>query len=492
MKFIKISILLITVFSLTACKKYLEEEPKKQASIKTIEQLEALLNNASFAFTDEDDVSEAYSTDNVEFTPDLYKNNISRFQIDPFYYYTLQTDLLASALSLDALWNGEYAKIFKANLILNYVDVVSGDAAKKAAVRADAHFLRAYSFWVLANHYCNHYKPGVNDNDPGLPLKTSIDYEEPLGRSTLKAVYDLILADVGAAQEIAVDDVQDRLRWRLSKKTISAFLSRFYLFQSDYNKAIQYADEALQSQTVQLVDFKTILPGIPENYTNPVATVNYSELNNWNNTKYLYWKEQYYTRYTTTRSQWRLPSPSLIAMYDQSNDLRFKHFFIPNGGRRFSVVTPVSYRYTMFNDGRAIPSAPTIGEMLLNKAEAQARKNEVVNAMQTVNILRAKRMNTAAPLTAATQDEAIKAVLDERRREMPFVTRWYDIRRFAANTYPADDITVTHNFFKISFGVIDVNSPQVYTLPVGSKRYAVPINGVEITASKGQIQQNQY
>ncbi len=492
MKLIKIYILLITVLSFSACKKFLEEEPRKQASIKTVDQLEALLNNANLATTDEDDVSEAYSTDNAEITPDLYKNNISRFQIDPFYYYTFQTDLLASALSLDALWNGEYAKIFKANLVLYYVDAVTGDETKKAAVRADAHFMRAYSYWVLANHYCNHYKPGVNDNDPGLPLKTTIDYEEPLSRSTLKAVYDLIMADIVEAQKTPFNDVQDRLRWRLSKKTISAFLSRVYLFQGDYTKCIQYADEALGSQTVQLVDFKTILSAPPENYTNPTATLNYSELNNWTNSKYLYWKELYYTRFTTTRSQWRVPSPSLIALYDQSNDLRYKHFIIPNGGRRFNVVTPASYRYTMFDVGLAIPSAPTIAEVLLNKAEAQARKNEIANAIQTVNILRAKRMNTVAPLTAVTQDEAIKAVLDERRREMPFVTRWYDIRRFAANDYAADDVTVTHNFFKISFGIVDVNSPQVYTLPVGSKRYAIPINGVEINASRGQIEQNQY
>jgi len=29
--------------------------------------------------------------------------------------------------------------------------------------------------------------------------------------------------------------------------------------------------------------------------------------------------------------------------------------------------------------------------------------------------------------------------------------------------------------------------PKTYTLPVGSKRYAVPINGVELDASKGQM-----
>jgi hypothetical protein len=492
MKLIKIFILFVAVSSLTACKKYLEEEPKKQASIQSIEQLEALLNNASVATTAEDDITEAYSTDNAEITPDLYKNNSSRFVVDNLYYYTFQTDILANGISADALWNSQYSNIYTANLILFNVDEVSGDETKKAIVKADAHFLRAYSYWVLVNHYCNHYVPGTNDNDPGLPLKTTIDYEESLNRSMLKEVYDLISRDIEEAQKTPINDVQDKLRWRLSKKAISAFLSRFYLFLGDYTKCIQYADDALGSQTVQIVDFKTLLPGITENYTNPSATLNYCELNNWTDAKYLYWKELYFARYTTTRSQWRIPSSSLLALYDQSNDLRYKYFMIPNGGRRLGVANPATYRYTMFNDGRTAASGPTIAEVFLNKAEAQARKNDFANAIQTVNLLRAKRMNTAAPLSATTQDEAIRAVLEERRREMPFVTRWYDIRRFAANNYAADNVTVTHNFFKVIQGAVDVNTPQVYTLPVGSKRYAIPINGVEISASRGQISQNQY
>ena len=36
-------IILLTIA--TGCKKYLEEEPTKQASIKTAEQLDALMNN---------------------------------------------------------------------------------------------------------------------------------------------------------------------------------------------------------------------------------------------------------------------------------------------------------------------------------------------------------------------------------------------------------------------------------------------------------------
>jgi len=101
-------------------------------------------------------------------------------------------------------------------------------------------------------------------------------------------------------------------------------------------------------------------------------------------------------------------------------------------------------------------------------------------------------MNVAAPLTATTQADAIVKVLEERRRELPFSIRWYDIRRFSVNDYPADDVTVTRTFYKVNVGAVDLTSTQTYSLAPGSKRYAVPINGVEIMASKNIIGQNGY
>ena len=75
---------------------------------------------------------------------------------------------------------------------------------------------------------------------------------------------------------------------------------------------------------------------------------------------------------------------------------------------------------------------------------------------------------------------------------MPFGMRWFDIRRFSVNDDPSDDVTVTRSFYTMGTGAVDTTSKVTYTLAPGSKRYAVPINSLEITNSNGQIQQNQY
>lgn len=487
MKPLKLLFIFIGLILFGGCKKYLSEEPQKQASIKTVEQLEALVDNAT-AFAYEANYTATYSTDDAEITRDLYKNNPGAFTIDNLQYYVNSIDGVVGAAA-DALWNGEYKKIFTANLILANIDNVTGDDNVRKRVKADAYFIRAYSYWVLANYYCAPYSAG-NLEGMGLPLKKTVDYTESLKRATLKETYDFILSDITEAQKIAIDDVDPLRAWRISKKAISAFLSRFYLFTGAYDQSLDQAEKALTTINAKLVDYHTLKPGIPASYANPAAKLIYVEQNDWTAAKFLYWPEFYYTRYTYTAAQWYLPSRSLLSLYDQQNDLRYKSFMIPNGGRRFSVITPAAFRYTFFSDGKYLPEGPTVAEVLLNKAESMARKGDASGAVATLNILRLKRLDNYIPLTATSGSVALKQVLEERRREMPFSMRWYDIRRFSVNGDPSDDVTVTREFFNVSISNVDVNSPMNYTL--SNKRLLVPINGVEMDASKGQITQNPY
>ncbi len=480
----------LILFSSLGCKKYLSEEPKKQTTIQTVEQLEALINNATAFTYDGNNATAAYSTDDTEIPLDAYKNYPVRWSVENLYSYVFNVDQLVG-LAADPLWNGEYKKIFTANLILSYLDKVSGNESDKAKVKADAHFIRAYSYWLLANHYCLPYSQ-ANENAPGLPLKKSVDYTEALSRASLKETYAFIEADLAEAAKTPVQEVDPRKTWRVSQKAVQAFLSRYHLFLGNYDKSLDNANKALETQAVQLFDYKAMKPGNVASYTNPSASLAYSEFNDWATAQFLYWKEFYYARYSYTSSQWWLPSNALMSLFDKQNDLRYKWLMMENGGRRFSVINPSLARYSFFNDGRYIPTGPTIAEVLLNKAEVQARKSDIGGAMQTLKTLQDQRLQTSTLLTATDKDDAIKKVLEERRREMPFAMRWFDIRRFSVNDYAADDVTIQRTFYKVGVGTVDVNVIENYTLPSGSKRYAVPINGVEMDASRGQINQNTY
>lgn len=482
-----LTFLLLIGFS--GCKKYLEKEPRVLASIKTADQLEALINNAP-AFTYQANTTPFYSTDDTEIALELYKNGTAVIPLSAIYHYVFNIPQV-STLASDAMWNGEYKKIFTANLVLDYADKVTGNAQTINRVKADAYLIRAYAYWELANYYCMPYS-AANAGEQGLPLKKTNSYDESLKRATLQETYDFILSDLMEAKKLAPVEVTASMRWRASQKAIDAFLSRYYLFIGNYDLALQHANSALESSVVTLVDYNTIGAGNTENYANPAVTIKYSALNTMSAAVFLLWNEAYFTRYAQNLNQWNIPSDNLLALYDTTNDLRYSLFMMPNSNRRFAIVTPEAFRYTVFFDGRYLPEGPGIAEILLNKAEAQARKGDVANAMATVNILRAKRMKTRLDLSAANQADALAKVLQERRRELPFSFRWFDIRRFAVNNDPSDDVTVTRTFYKVNDGSVDYNSTQTYTLPVNSRRYMVPINTTEIANSRGQITQNIY
>ena len=206
------------------------------------------------------------------------------------------------------------------------------------------------------------------------------------------------------------------------------------------------------------------------------------------------YKENYLSEYYDISVYALIPSEELLALYDHDTDLRYKQFFNKYalweqniGGFGDDIL------YHKFN-GR-IQSGPTVPEMLLTEAEALARQGRWQEAMPLVNQLRQARMvqgSAGVELTAHNQEEAVKVILEERHREMPFVMRWWDVRRLSCNEVSYDDVTLERTFYRVSNTVADPSELDHYVLPVGSKRYAQPITHLEITRSNGQIEQNAY
>ncbi|MCU0378931.1 MAG: RagB/SusD family nutrient uptake outer membrane protein [Bacteroidales bacterium] len=136
--------------------------------------------------------------------------------------------------------------------------------------------------------------------------------------------------------------------------------------------------------------------------------------------------------------------------------------------------------------------------MYLIKAECHARLNQLTDAQNTVNTLRAKRINSAAApevinLSFSSQQDAITKILQERRRELSFVQRWYDIRRLNYNDDATDDVVMTKTFYGYtSSAVLDTEPVKTYTLPKDSRRYATPIPYTDLVSGQGVLIQNTY
>lgn len=501
---------MMALLGFTSCQKYLEKPNRIQASIATADQLLSLIDNVTGTvdWTGQyaADFAAAYYTDDTEFNLEAVNRTPSVVNLNAAFYYTFDSDNIIKAAATDPLWANAWQRVLTANVILNNVESVTGSEEIKNIVRANAYFARAYAYWSLVNHYCQPYASATLQT-PGLPIRKTNGYTESLKRVTLKETYDFIMADITEAQKyVTYNDVQTAFRWRISKPGIAAFLSRYYLFTGDYNNALAQANIALAAGGSVLMDYNSIpLATNPSVYKDSrdqkSYTVNFGAFTQYTAAQYLAWPEFYYTGFTAGQNAGTNnlnASSDLIANYDmpagaKASDLRIKLLMPDNSGFTGGWSIAGLYAYKMFYLN-LLNTGPSVPEVLLNKAEAAARLNDFATAGAAINTLRAKRFVTgyAAASQTFTTANALSLVLQERRRELPFAFRFFDIRRFAYNETAADDVIVTRSFYNVTASSVDRSGTKTYTLPLKSPRYMIPIPNLDIIQSQGELVQNPY
>lgn len=530
--------LLAAMSVVSSCNEFLDEVPSRGDNevLNRGEQVKNLFANSNNYYTPVDFL--VASTDDYGMTMDVF-DALGYLDVPSLSGMSWAPEGLDVFMS-DELWSKQYNKIFTANAVINDIDNITDVTAdEKAEYLAHAHFVRALAYWELANVYCLPYAE-ENLNALGLPLKVTTHTDEDLTRASLKDTYAFIEADLKEALKSPRTDVVEGERWLVSQPAAKALMARFYLFTGDYAQAAKYADESLSSQTVTLLDYNQLTTydmdkggggfwgdqefgdeefpegdeeggegeegeGDGEDWPEEGGNIlTFCETYNWGAYQFVDYQEIFYPQfYTVTATVNLLASQELTDLYDKDNDLRYINLFVENG--------LVDYWVYGFNDvcnyhlftsrnqwGQQMDvflgASPTVAEMYLTKAEALARQGSWSEAMNVIQTLRASRFVDGSDysLSATSQSEALTEILKERRRELPFLMRWYDIRRFAYNETTDDDVELRRTFYTIENGEVDFNTVKEYVLPVKSRRYAQPILTQEIQRSRGQMQQNQY
>ena len=457
--------------SLTACDDYLAKDPSKNSNkpISEISQLDALLASYKSYYSEYN--TTFLATDDYGLTTEIEDNLTSNTSIDDLNEFTWAP---VNRRNGWVLWDGEYSKIFRANLVISNINEVSGSEDEKADLKAEAHLLRAYSLFQLAISHCLYPSP-ENSGELGLPLRATTSFEEPVARESLGATFSFIENDILEAIKISrpfVNGAGTIMNYRGTTASAKALAARYYLYMGDYEKASRYAGEVLAEYNT-LKDFNdpaemyyssnvetfTLYPGTPEE-KKITCKFPYTYVQFWGASGFpelMGWKELLYAR-VSNYSSWRyIPSADLLDTFardikdnNPDNDLRYHYFVIKDLGLRYSVSTDAGRfdGYSQFYLDNLI-SGPTVAEMMLIKAECLARSGNTTEAISLVNNLRKARIATDAyeDLSIGSPAEVLKKVLDERRREMPLTIRWYDLKRYAWNDDPSDDVTITRHFY---------------------------------------------
>ena len=512
-------LMLAAAANLVACDEWLSIEPSKstQKTLETTEQIDALLGN--FSKFHQESCTPAYGSDDWGIFPEFHTAKSGGV-----YNATSQLPYLLYGDEVDdsrySVWQAEYPKIYLANVAIEQAMNVVGPEEDKANLKAEGHFLRAYSMFNLALAHTLYYT-GENGDELGLSLQTT-DFEDSSARANLADTWAAIDADLQEALKITVKlqgkDGRRRV-WRATTASVNAFAARYYLYRGDLDSAKSYAEKALaeyntladynqtmsfsQTTASYVINTKTgteekVTIYYPSTYNNRLATV--ANFGKWFDMEGFYLARDMYHA-----SWWFVPSQDLVDTYaidlpggDTQNDLRYRYYFVEDFSLRTCEKDP-AFRWwgVMAYEMEALDAGPSVAEMLLIKAECQARAGEYAAAMTTIAPLRKARIDASVytELTATSKDDAIKKVLQERRREMCFTMRWYDLKRLNANDYAADDVTVTRQYYEYNPAagtVLMDKGVKTFTLEPNSRHYAIPIPKTEIANSKGAIQQNVY
>lgn len=381
----------------------------------------------------------------------------SEFQCDDFlassnysnsYGSQYRWDFQPTDGNIGSHWSGYYNTIARCNYFIDSYKrkVESGDEkfteAEIATIKAyvgEAYFGRAYSYFQLTTLFCKAYDASTAESDLGLPLQLTYsptsDASQYPGRSSMKATFDQILADLNEAAAMVDESKsvntsnQDPVNY-IRQDVVTALKARVALYMKDYSNAISYSTSLISSGRYPLIgDADTFRDMWVHDAGTEVIWQVYMNKDAYGSPTGVSFWGQYQTD-ITKQSMDFIPSQSLLDLY-ADNDIRFNAYFEPFTFNASSGASGDIYVFDKYpgnpdlqpdisvNDWYTNKSKPfRISEQYLIAAEAYCENNDVTNGSNYLNQLRAKRISGYVDQSFAGTNDLRTAIHDERHKEL--------------------------------------------------------------------------
>lgn len=455
-KYITVASLAVTLFATTSCESFLNVEPQQELSdAQAISSLGGA-GAAILGMYDRMQTTEYYGRDRIVI-PDLMADNtlITTSNSGRFIEY-YSYNVVSTTTTVRDLYLRVYQTIKASNNILAKIDDIEAlgedDITLRNTIKGEALMGRAIAHFDLVRFIGRPYLDG-NGANLGIPLVLGVE-DEYNGRATVAEVYAQVIADLEEAATLLTFDNP----FRFSDQSAYAYLSRVYLYKGENQKAIDMANkvsgfellrgqafvdswaDAGSSEEIFTLKYEPVVESFGANNLGRIFTaapVGYGDIR---------------------------PTKDIIDAYT-AGDVRLA-FIKPVAGDDYNYKFPGEGGVVGVHSARIIRYA----EVLLNRAEAQAKLGNLSAALSDVNALRSAR--SAAPLTAVTVD----IVLEERRRELAFEGhRLFDLTRNGKGVTRIENTNLGG-----SPSVIDYNDPKIL----------LPIPQREQDANPGVLEQN--
>ncbi|MGF7216016.1 hypothetical protein GGR92_002181 [Spirosoma lacussanchae] len=405
------------------------------------------------------------------------RNTLTLFSYDP--NYTTQRTAGRLNEAPQQIWTSCYDGIEKANWIIEKVPSASMDATRRAQIVGEAYFLRAFYHWTLTKNF----------GDVPVKINASVDQTEAIvGKSARADVYKQIYSDLDQAVAAGLVSGPTVEKGRPSKEAVNALYAKVALYNEDWARALQKAQEVINAGKYSL------MPDVRDVYRYDREDL--ARVEN-------IWAYESEGGFSPSRGHQLSglcgPPNSAGAEYSRASFgsmfayQSFFNSFDPKDKRRQLLdtsyvdrsnrvvpqrsITPITtqgvlikkYQDPVSTVGN-LPNIPILRlpDVYLVAAEAEARQNgPTALAYGFINVVR-RRAGLDDLRTGLSKDAFIDAVIQERSWEF-FAEgdRWYDLTRTGKyltevpkavnNVYPTRPVQARNRYFPIPLDELNAN-----------------------------------
>jgi hypothetical protein len=442
------------LLTLTGCAKFTEVDPKGKNLLRTVEDLDQLLNyefsylSAMEATSVSVLINDRYpllvNVPNTISAPVKTINSI-------LFTWDEETDRAALTQS-DIYYNEFYSIIGKvANPVLLMADAATGDPDLAKRLKAEAYVLRAYFHYFAVNLFAKAYNPATAATDGGVPYAKERDpLSVPNPKYTVQEVYDFILEDLQAAHDLDILPDRPANPMRVGKAFMYAVEAKARMSMHDFTGAATAASNALAIQDAIEDHRDCVEPG------GDGVVFSRPELKG---AEDLFYAGFVYLLYNTLTSE-------LSASFEAGSIF---YNTLPKGDAFW--LTGLTGIYTIFSQATYLNCGglSTI-DMYLTLAECKIRGGDVPGAMTILNTIRENRVDPYTPIVAANAAEAF-AVL----KQMTRTEGWYGPRHFISlkrwNTEDAYKTTLTKTLLGVEYTLRPDSPLWVFPFPQNATGY---------------------
>jgi len=426
----KLLIPALLVAAVSACSRELATAPTDQIlADQTI--VDAPSARAALAGTYAGLQALGYYGRNLEILGDLPADNAIHSGTFQYLGDIDQNAIKADNTTTTSVWTAIYAVIARANMVLAKVPGIPDlSTAEKNEILGEAHFLRALSYHNLVKFWGDVPMP----LEPILVASDALKYQ----RVPVAQVYTQILSDLNQAGQLITNTSNTR---QATVMAVHAIRTRVLFYKADYQGALDEANIVLAGRDTLTVAYPDLFTATGTNTAEDIFRVAFTPVQ--------YNEMGYY--YLGAGRRELQPSKNLNTSYEAA-DLRHAWTVKPRGssnlqGTKFPTTIGAEHLHVI-----------RLAEVVLIKAEALARLNQLAAAVDEYNKvrIRAGLPKHTLGVEVTTQADVINAIATERRFELALEgDRWPDLVRLGTATTVLG-ITLNQTLFPIPAN--DVNT----------------------------------